>query len=161
MIVVDSGERYEHASGAYANRRAECIQAVEAIRVAGYTIEALRDATPEMLDAISGVAQRRARHVTTENARVMQFITALRTGDWKSAGACMNASHVSLRDDFEVSANPLDAIVDQLNADPGVFGARLTGGGHGGSVLALAKVSSCLDGFLARPCGGPRVERVS
>jgi galactokinase len=81
---------------------------------------------------------RRVRHVVTENERVLRARDALRAGDAAVLGRLMNASHVSMRDDFEVSTPEVDTLVELAQAEAGVFGARLTGGGFGGSIVALA-----------------------
>ena len=152
VIVVDSGERRFLASSAYAARRAECA-AAEAV------IGPLRDATMDDLTALDDpVLVWRAKHVVTENARVLAFVEALRAGNLSGAGALMTASHASLRDDFEVSTPGLDALVDRLVATPGVHGARLTGGGFGGSVVALADPGVDVGGRRVRPSAGATVD---
>ncbi|HZQ84723.1 MAG TPA: galactokinase [Acidimicrobiales bacterium] len=131
IVGVHSGVARALAGTAYAERRAECAAAER-------EIGPLRDARPDDLTAlVDGVLRRRARHVVTENARVLAFVDALAAGDHELAGAAMNDSHASLRDDFEVSTPAVDALVEQLAAAPGVFGARMTGGGFGGMVIAL------------------------
>jgi galactokinase len=152
LVLVDSGERRALASSAYAARRSECA-AVEAI------IGPLRDATPDDLTAIDDpVLVWRARHVITENARVLAFVESLRTGDVAGAGALMTASHESLRDDFEVSTPRLDALVEGLVATPGVHGARLTGAGFGGSIVALTDPGVDIGGRRVRPSAGATVQ---
>ena len=99
----------------------------------------------------------RARHVVTENARVRAAGDALRAGDARSFGQLMVASHRSLRDDFEVSTEVLDALVDRLVATPGVHGARLTGAGFGGCVVALTDPGALDEGWLVRPSAGARL----
>ncbi|MEN9835812.1 MAG: Galactokinase, partial [Pseudomonadota bacterium] len=84
---------------------------------------------------------KRARHVITENARVQAAVTALQAGDLPRLGSLFKESHVSMRDDFEVSTPEIDILVEIACADPDVFGARLTGGGFGGSIVALASAS--------------------
>ena len=130
VLVLDSGIARSLANSGYNQRRAECEQAARLLGVAS-----LRD--------VSGVAQlavlpdlllRRARHVVTENARVLQAVDCT---DAREFGALMNASHASLRDDYEVSTAGLDTLVALLQAQPGVFGARLTGAGFGGACVAL------------------------
>jgi galactokinase len=98
--------------------------------------------------------RRRARHVVTENRRVVNFAACLRGGDLAGAGALMAASHASLREDFEVSTPALDAVVAELTAAPGVYGARLTGAGFGGCAVALADSSSPVRGWRLHPSGG-------
>jgi galactokinase len=136
LIVVDSGIKHHHAGGEYRTRRAECDEAARRLGVA-----ALRDISVERLPAIvlPPPLDRRVRHVVTENARVLQMRDALRSGDTKRAGTLMNASHDSMRDDFEVSVPEIDALVEAARSQPGVCGARLTGGGFGGCIVALAK----------------------
>ena len=143
VVVRDSGVRHAHAGGAYAERRAECARAAELLGV-----RSLRDLHPpndelpalsavnSSLDALPAPLDRRARHVVEENARVLAFAGALRRGDLAAAGALMTASHASQRDLFEVSVPEVDALVDDLLAE-GALGARLTGGGFGGSVVGV------------------------
>jgi galactokinase len=131
VAVVDSGQRRALAGSPYAERRAQCA-AAEA------RIGPLRDATTASVEALDDpVLRRRARHVTSENVRVDGFVAALAAGDAQLAGELMGASHASLRDDFEVSTAELDGLVAHLGSRPGVHGARLTGGGFGGCVVAL------------------------
>lgn len=102
------------------------------------------------LDVLPELLERRARHVFTENARVLQ---AAQTADAATFGALMNASHASLRDDYEVSTPELDQLVALLQAQPGVYGARLTGAGFGGACVALCRadaVQQVADEVLAR-----------
>ncbi len=140
LVVIDSGIAHDHASDAYNARRNEC---EEAARTMG--ISTLRDATDA---GIAGLARTqpelaaRARHVLTENARVRSFVSALRAGDLAACGVLLDASHRSLRDDFAVSLPEVDLLVALLRAQPGVFGARMVGGGFGGAVLAIATPDS-------------------
>lgn len=131
-LVVDTRVRHDLADGGYADRRAACVAAAQALGV-----PALRDATPDMLDALDGALRRRARHVVTEQARVHRVVELLRAGCPEAVGPELTASHASLRDDFEVSVPALDAVVETA-LDQGALGARLVGGGFGGSVLVLA-----------------------
>jgi galactokinase len=140
VLVVHSGVSRELADGAYNQRRAECERAARF-----YDVTALRDLTPSGLapgglapSGLDEVAFRRARHVVTENARAHAFAAALRRHDLVAAGAALRASHASLRDDFEVSHPAVDALVAVLDAAIGdEGGARMTGGGFGGCVVAL------------------------
>jgi galactokinase len=133
LLLVDTGVRHEHAGGEYGERRRSCEEACRALGVAS-----LRDvddvAAVEALE--DDVLRRRARHVVTENARVLEAVAALEAGDWAGLGAAMTASHVSLRDDYEVSCAELDVAVDAALA-VGAAGARMTGGGFGGCAVAL------------------------
>ena len=128
VLVVHSGLDRSLEHSAYAERRAEC----EAI-AARLGLRALRDATPEQV-----VDEPRARHVVSENARVLAAAVALRTGHTAALGPLLSASHASLRDDYAVSTPELDALVRALE-DAGALGARLTGAGFGGCVVALAR----------------------
>lgn len=133
VVCVHSGTTRALAGSAYADRRAEC-EAAEG------EIGPLREATLEAAQALAEpVLRRRARHVVSENERVVAFAEALWTGDVTTAGRLMTESHVSLRDDFEVSTPALDEIVASLVAYDGVLGARMTGGGFGGAVAALVE----------------------
>jgi galactokinase len=135
LLVIDSGVRHSHASGDYRIRRDECRRAAEALGAA-----TLRDMTASDLPRIALLPpplDRRARHVVTENARVLAAAGALRRGELGRVGELFFESHASMRDDFEVSVPEIDALVDAARRVPGVYGARLTGGGFGGSIVAL------------------------
>jgi galactokinase len=135
LKIIDSGIAHHHASGDYRTRRRECEEAARALKV-----NKLRELTPADLPKINALPDplnRRARHVVTENARVLDAVDALRAGDLTTFGALLTASHVSLRDDFQVSLAEIDWLVDAAVKDPHVLGARLTGGGFGGCVLVL------------------------
>jgi galactokinase len=136
LIVINSGVTHSHASGEYRTRRAEC---AEAARLLG--VSALRDVDPARLGkvALPSPLDRRVRHVVTENARVVAMRGALTTGDMVQAGRLMDASHESMRDDYEVSTPEIDVLVDTAREQSAVFGARLTGGGFGGCIVALAR----------------------
>ncbi|CAN5622067.1 galactokinase [soil metagenome] len=135
---------------AYGDRVRECADA-EAV------IGPLREATTADLDRIDDPHVRaRARHVITENARVRDFARALADGDAAAAGQVMTDGHRSLRDDFETSTPVMDTAVHDLCATPGVYGARMTGGGFGGCVVALCRPGLDLDGWVVRPAGGAR-----
>lgn len=135
IVVIDSGVAHDHATGDYATRRAECERAMSLLGV-----ESFRDVTdPAWLDELPDPLRRRARHVFTENARVLEAVACLRTEDLERLGALLDASHASLRDDFEVSVPDVDRLVALAAADPDVFGARMTGGGFGGAIVAFAR----------------------
>ena len=135
VLVLDSGISRSLAGSAYNQRRTECEQAAKLLGVAS-----LRDvAQVEQLGALPELLQRRARHVVTENARVLQAVGCTTAG---SFGELMNASHASLRDDYEVSTPGLDTLVALLQAQQGVFGARLTGAGFGGACVALCRAGA-------------------
>jgi galactokinase len=155
VVTVDSGESRTLAGTAYADRRAGC-EAAEAL------IGPLRDATLDDVSRLPDDGLRHlARHVVTENERVLAFADALRSGAPRAAGALMYESHASLRDDFAVSTPALDALVERLRGTPGVHGARLTGGGFGGAVVALCEEDAEIPGGLRlRPSTGAHAEVV-
>jgi galactokinase len=137
LVVIDSGVRHRHADGAYRDRRRDCQRAAEHLGVAE-----LRDVEGiESISALPAPLDRRARHVVSENARVLAMVDALRCGDLEQAGALLGESHASLRDDFEASADEIEILVEILCSQPGIYGARLTGGGFGGASVALADVA--------------------
>ena len=139
LLVIDSGVRHSHVSGEYRTRRDECARAAAALGVSS-----LREVSEDDLSAIDSLSKplnRRARHVVTENARVLATVAALRAGDLIEVGRLFYASHVSMRDDFEVSTPAVDALVEAARSIRGVYGARLTGGGFGVSIVALTEHS--------------------
>jgi len=150
--VVHSGQERAHAGSGYAERRAQC-EAAEAL-VGPLRLASVRDV--EGID--DEVLRRRARHVVTENQRVLDAADALRAGDLAALGALLDEGHRSLRADFEVSTPQVDATVERLRAVPGVHGARLMGGGFGGCVVAVCEPGALDEGWLARPGPGARVE---
>jgi galactokinase len=151
IVAVDSRQPRTLAGSAYGNRRDECRRAESAIGP-------LRDATIDDLRRIGDpVIRRRARHVLTENERVDAFVGALAAGDLAGAGALMGESHRSLSIDFEVSTPEVDALVATLAGTPGVLGARMTGGGFGGTVVVLVEQGAALDGMRLVPSGGASV----
>ena len=137
LAVIDSGTRHEHATGGYNRRRAECEEACVQLGVAS-----LRDIDErpldEMLERLPPPLDRRVRHVVTENARVRRAVQAVRSRDDLTLGEILNASHRSLRDDYEVSTPQLDQLVVLATA-AGALGARVVGGGFGGSIIALVQ----------------------
>jgi len=138
VAVMDTGTRRVLAEAAYGDRRASCERAALAIGVA-----ALRDASVADLAAVPDTTdRRRARHIVTENERTKAAAQALIGGDAALLGDLMDASHTSLRDDFEVSAPALDAIVTIACEAPGALGARMTGGGFAGCAVALVESSA-------------------
>jgi len=149
VVVVDSGLPRRLAGSAYAERRAACEAAA-----ARLGLKALRDATPEQV-----ANDPRARHVVSENGRVLAAADALSTGNLDELGRLMLESHVSLRDDYEVSTPELDTLVGRL-VDAGASGARLTGAGFGGCVVAVARakeaerIAAACGGFIVRAVDG-------
>jgi galactokinase len=130
--IVDSGIAHANRGGGYRERREECARAADLLGVAS-----LRevDGNPAAAARLPDTLARRVRHVQTENQRVRDAAAALERGDAQAFGALLTASHQSLRHDFEASLPAIDALVDRVTREPGVLGARLTGGGFGGSVV--------------------------
>jgi galactokinase len=155
VVAVASGETRSLAGVPYAERRDETVRAAELLGGPGSP----RSATVAEADAIDDpVLRRRARHLVTENERVRGVCAAFAAGDVASAGALMTASHASLRDDQEVSTARLDELVERLVSTPGVHGARLTGGGWGGCVVALCDSGALAgEGWHVRPSAGATV----
>lgn len=152
VVVVHSGRQRSLSGSAYAERKEQC-EAAAAI------IGPLREAELDDVATIDDpVLRRRARHVVSENARVTAFASALAGDDLAAAGALMVESHLSLRDDFEVSTTALDDLVDHLLRKPGVHGARLTGAGFGGCVVALAGAGALSEGWVVKAVRGASVE---
>jgi galactokinase len=141
LMVCNTLVKHEHASGGYNTRRRECDDGLRALADVLPGIRALRDLTLDELekhaDRLSPVLYKRIRHVVTENARVKKAASALKTGNLADFGLLMADSHRSLRDDYEVSAAELDVMVELASAQPGVYGARMTGGGFGGCTINL------------------------
>jgi len=139
IVIADSGVKHELADGEYAKRRAACERVLAAIRAAVGARESLRHCSLADLAAASPdpVDARCARHAITECARTLAAAIALERRDWNTAGKLMGESHRSLRDDYRVSCTELDVLAEIMSAIPGVFGARMTGGGFGGCVIAL------------------------
>jgi galactokinase len=138
IAIMDTGTRRVLAEAAYGDRRAACERAAAQIGV-----PALRDAVLGQLTLVADdVDRRRAHHVITENQRTLDAVEAMRAGDAAELGRLMNASHDSLRDDFEVSGPGLDAIVDVARDTDGCLGARMTGGGFAGCAVALVETGA-------------------
>jgi galactokinase len=146
VVVCNSGVKHALAAGEYNRRRADCEAGVRAIARLWPGVRALRDVTPEQLeahrDALPPQVYRRCRHVVTENERVLRAAEALATGDAVRFGELMYASHASLRDDYEVSCAELDLLVELAAACGGVLGARMTGGGFGGCTVNLVRADA-------------------
>jgi galactokinase len=163
LVVVDTRAHHSLADGQYARRRDECARACDALGVAS-----LREVhTTERAEALEDpVLRARARHVVSENERVVLIAELLQAADadadlWRLVGSTMTRSHASLRDDYEVSCDELDVAVDAA-LSAGALGARMTGGGFGGSAIALtADVAAVTDAvvgsFAARGFTAPRV----
>ena len=135
LLVMNSRAPHRHAGGEYAARRASCERVAAALGV-----ESLREVQDRGLDALDAVTDdedfRRARHILTENQRVLDVVAALEQSDFATAGEILTASHASMRDDFEITTAHIDLIADTA-VRAGALGARMTGGGFGGCVIAL------------------------
>jgi galactokinase len=138
---MDTMTRHTHTDSGYNERRAQCEEAAK-----HFGVKALRDVTLETFNAhkheLSDVVMRRARHVITEDVRTQKAADAMKAGDAVSLGKLMNGSHDSLRDDFEVTNDALNTIVNIARAQEGCYGARMTGGGFGGCAVALVKTAN-------------------
>lgn len=172
LVVADSGITRDLRTTGYGDRRAECEAAVAVLRRRDRRVVSLRDATLELIEAarddLGDLRVRRARHVVTENARVLATVNALELGSPARVGELLLASHASLRDDFEVSLPPIDDLVDLAASVPGVFGSRLTGGGFGGATISLVEeaaverlLTALQDGYRTPKGEPPTVRRVS
>jgi galactokinase len=146
-VILDTSKRRGLVDSEYARRREQCEMAAQILGVA-----ALRDANREQLEAakdkLGDVLYRRARHIITENLRVQATAMSLRGGALKTAGTALRESHSSLRDDYEVSCFELDVMAELANAQPGCYGARMTGAGFGGCAVALVE-NSAVEAFVA------------
>ena len=153
LAVAPSGHEHSHAGSGYNERRAECRAACEALGIGS-----LRDAPADAPDRLPAPLDRRVRHVLSENARVDAAVRALREGDLEELGALLDASHASLRDDYEVSVDAVERTVTRCK-DAGAVGARIMGGGFGGSVLALFRPGATApdDATVVEPAGPARV----
>jgi galactokinase len=153
LLVIDTGVTHAHATGGYAARRASCEKGAKIMGV-----KALRDLTvddlPRARELMDDETYRRVRHVITEDQRVLDTVRALRDEGPTAIGELLDASHVSMRDDFEISVPELDLAVETAQAN-GAIGARMTGGGFGGSAIALvsaegiSRVQVAIDGAFA------------
>jgi galactokinase len=143
LVICDTGVKHEHAAGEYNLRREECEEAVRSLAKALPQIRALRDVDEQQLQQnrrlLSDVTYKRALHVVSENSRVLQSADALRSSNLPRFGELMAESHRSLRDLYEVSSRELDLLVEIANQQPGLYGARMTGGGFGGSTINLVE----------------------
>ncbi|MBL8163868.1 MAG: galactokinase [Anaerolineae bacterium] len=148
VVVLDTATRRGLVGSAYNERRAQCEAAAQ-----HFGVKALRDVSLAEFEARAGeldaVARRRARHVISENARTLRAAEAMRQGDATELGRLMDASHISLRDDFEVSNDALNTIVECAQREESCYGARMTGAGFGGCAVALVQ-GDAAETFAAR-----------
>ena len=164
FVVMNTKKKRQLADSKYNERRAECEKALEILKAAALPLPAggkfsntkdlpdLCSLTAEQFNAASAaikdpVILRRARHVVTENARVLQAVAALKSGDLKTLGGLLRASHASLRDDYEVTGIELDTLSDAANSQEGCIGARMTGAGFGGCAIAIVAKDK-IDSFI-------------
>ncbi|HEX8327229.1 MAG TPA: galactokinase [Hymenobacter sp.] len=152
IVLCNSGVKHSLASSEYNTRRQECERGVSVLQQHYPQVQTLRDATMEQLEAhrseLGGTVYRRCAYVVQENARVVTACQHLEDGDLAAFGQDMYASHAGLRDDYEVSCAELDVLVEAAKAAPGVFGARMMGGGFGGCTINLVAPEH-VDGFIA------------
>jgi galactokinase len=141
IVIISSQVKRELASSAYNERRAQCEEGVALFKQYDPSVQALRDVTLDLVNAhaseLSDIVRRRCSHVVSENMRVLNASAVLAGGDLDEFGAQMNASHQSLRTDFEVSCDELDCLVDIAQGTDGVLGSRMTGAGFGGCTVTL------------------------
>ena len=150
IIAVNSMVKHELGTSAYRERVAECQAAVAAIRETESSVESLRDVSLELFERIQNtipeVPRRRAQHVVSETQRVLEFAAAARAGDLGRMGRLFVASHRSMQHDYEITCDEIDFLVETAINLPGVYGARMTGGGFGGCTVNLV-APGAVDGF--------------
>ncbi|KAL7554880.1 hypothetical protein ACHAWF_018426 [Thalassiosira exigua] len=148
LVVTNSNVKHSLGDGEYPVRVRQCKEATEILSKANPRIATLRDATTADVEAaassagLEGVLLRRARHVVSENERTVEAANALERGDWATVGRLMNESHDSMRDDYDVSCDEIDVLVELARGFEGVYGSRLTGGGFGGCTVTLVRRDS-------------------
>ncbi len=146
LVIADTSVRHVLGESGYHERQEECARANSVLSSSLPGVKNLRDVNMPMLEGkkniLGDAVYRRARHVITENARVHEAAAAMTAGDLARLGALMSESHLSLRDDFEVSCRELDVMVESAAGLPGHFGTRMTGGGFGGCTVSLVDKSS-------------------
>lgn len=151
IIITNSKVKHSLVDSAYNDRRQECTNALSALKTK-LNINSLGDLTPEEFEAEKGlitdpVQLKRAKHAVYENQRTIDAVAALKSGDIAKFGQLMNQSHISLRDDYEVSCEEVDILVDLAWNIPGVIGSRITGGGFGGCTVSIVK-NDAVDTFI-------------
>ncbi len=149
IVVCNTGVKRALAKSEYEVRVNQCREAVAQVNASGWAAKSLREVELSHLegarDRLSEVVMKRARHVVTENGRVLDAVKVLQEGNLERFGELMNASHDSLRDDYEVSSKELDTLVEIARAQPGVLGARMTGAGFGGCTVNLVREDAASD----------------
>lgn len=151
IVITNSKVKHSLVDSAYNDRRNECAAALKALQ-SELDIQALGDLTPEEFEAHKSLIKdeiqlQRAKHAVYENQRTIDAVTALKAGDIEGFGKLMNQSHISLRDDYDVSCEEIDILVDLAWKIPGVLGSRITGGGFGGCTVSIVKDES-IDTFI-------------
>ncbi|MEU3453803.1 galactokinase [Micromonospora sp. NPDC006766] len=141
LLVIDSRAPHRHADGEYAARRRSCERAARTLGVPALRDVAVADLDAALAELPDDETRRRVRHVVTENQRVLDTVALLRAGRIRDVGPLLTASHASMRDDFEITVPEVDIAVEAAIA-AGAYGARMTGGGFGGCVLALVEASA-------------------
>ena len=162
IVITNSKVKHSLVDSAYNDRRNECAAALKALQ-SELDIQALGDLTPEEFEAHKSLIKdeiqlQRAKHAVYENQRTIDAVTALKAGDIESFGKLMNQSHISLRDDYDVSCEEIDILVDLAWKIPGVLGSRITGGGFGGCTVSIVKDES-IDTFI-ETIGKTNLEKV-
>jgi len=158
MVICNTMVKHGHSGGEYNERRAQCEEGVRLLKQYRPSIKALRDVTLSELESHRAKGQnepmpeliyRRCHHVVSENERVLRTVDALQHGDLAAVGRCMAESHASLKNDYEVSCDELDLMVEIAGRAQGLVGARMTGGGFGGCTINLVE-SDAIENFQSR-----------
>ena len=151
MVICNTMVKHGHSGGEYNDRRAQCEEGVRILKQYYPAIRALRDVTLAQLesqrteyrnDRMPELIYRRCHHIVSENERVLRTVEALKKGDLKTVSACMAESHLSMKNDYEISCRELDIMVELAQKLPGLIGARMTGGGFGGCTINLVRTDS-------------------
>jgi len=151
MVICNTMVKHGHSGGEYNERRAQCEEGVRVLKQNFPAIKALRDVTLAQLESqrtesrherMLDLIYRRCHHVVSENERVLRTVEALKMGDLAKVGACMAESHLSMKNDYEISCRELDVMVDLAKGRSGVIGCRMTGGGFGGCTINLVHTTS-------------------
>jgi len=158
MVICNTMVKHEHSGGEYNERRAQCEEGVRILKQDYPDIKALRDITLAQLELqrtghrherMPELIYRRCHHIVSENERVLRTVEALKIGDLKTVGSCMAESHLSMKNDYEISCRELDIMVELAQRLPGLIGARMTGGGFGGCTINLVR-AGLVDEFRAQ-----------
>jgi galactokinase len=146
MVICNTMVRHGHSGGEYNDRRSQCEQGVRLLKRFFPAVKALRDVTLSQIESrrseLPELIYRRCHHVVSEDERVLAMVEALKAGDLAAVGAAMSESHLSLRDDYQVSCRELDVMVEIAQGRQGVVGSRMTGGGFGGCTINLVRTDS-------------------